>query len=62
MENIIGSNKVKCPLCGNGLPTIEIDGGRTQLPMEVDYHCIDCEIWVSVKKVTDEEKLEMFNW
>lgn len=59
---MIDIKKLKCPLCSKGIPTIEVDSIVTKYPYGVDYHCTNCDIWVGVKDVTDEEKAEMFEW
>lgn len=61
-KRIVGIEKIKCPICLKGLPVIEIDSGKTSGKMDIDYHCTECDIWVKVTDVTQEEKAEMFNW
>ena len=57
----IDRKKIKCPLCGKGMGTIEIDGFKQDLT-EFDCHCTECNIWFSLSVVTDKEKKDMFTW
>ena len=58
---MIDKKKIKCPLCSGGLGTFEIDGWKTDMS-HIDCHCTNCDIWFEMTEVTDEEKLEMFDW
>ena len=64
MKAHIQSDTVFCPLCKEGLGTIEIDCRtiKNHYPQTIECHCTKCDIWFKIQEVTDEEKSEMFNW
>jgi len=64
MKYYINSKDIFCPLCKKGLGIIEINSRTVQnkYPQKINCVCTKCDIWFDIQEVTDDEKVEMFNW
>ncbi len=47
----IEKGNIKCPLCGKGMPTIEIDSYKID-QSKFSGHCTECSIWFDLSVVT----------